>query len=301
MSGAPSPVSDAFVPVPGGRLFSRALGAGPTVIAVHGGPDFDHEYLRPELDVLASAARLVYYDQRGRGRSFAGDVPPVTIASEVADLDAVRAAVGANRAVVLGHSWGALVALEYAWAHPERVTSLVLMNPAPVSSEGRESLRAELARRRTATEVARLQSLSRDPDYQRGDHGLDAEYYRIHFRPAVRRTDQLDDVVGRLRRAFTEEGVVAARAIESSLYDQTWDLAGYDLAARLRGIEVPTLVIASTADIIPLSVPSDIVRAMPNAGLVVLEDCGHFTYLERPDRVAALVGGLMARDTGLHP
>ncbi len=100
MPGPARAVSDAFVPVPGGRLFVRALGTGPTVIAVHGGPDFDHEYFRPELDVLASAARLVYYDQRGRGRSFTGELPEVTIASEVADLDAVREAVGADRVVV---------------------------------------------------------------------------------------------------------------------------------------------------------------------------------------------------------
>jgi proline iminopeptidase len=290
-------VTDAVLPAVDGRLFVRALGRGPTVIAVHGGPDFDHEYLRPELDVLAAAGRLVYYDQRGRGRSFTGELPEVTIASEVADLDAVRASVGADRAVVLGHSWGALVALEYAWAHPDHVSGLVVMNPAPVSSDGVAAVQAELVRRRTAEEMARLRALRQDPDWLRGDLALDADYYRIHFRPAVR-ADQLDDVVGRLRRAYTEAGVVAARAIEASLHDQTWDLPRYDLEARLREIDVPTIVIGSTEDMIPLSVPSGIARAMPKAELAVLEGCGHFSYLDDPDRVAALVAGLMARDTG---
>ena len=297
MAGSARPVRDAFVEIPRGRLFVRALGTGPTIVAVHGGPDFDHEYLRPELDVLASAARIVYYDQRGRGRSFAGEIPAVTIDSEVADLDAVRVAVGADRAVVLGHSWGVLVALEYASAHPDRVSGLVLMNAAPVGPDGRDALRRELARRRTPKEMARMQALRQDPDYQRGDLALDAEYYRIHFRPAMRRPDQLEDVVGRLRRAFTEAGVVTARAIETSLYGQTWDLAGYDLEARLRQIDVPALVIAGAEDFIPPSVPSDIARAMPRAELVVLEDCGHFAYLDHPDRIAALVGELVARDT----
>ena len=63
----------------------------------------------------------------------------------MADLDAVREAAGADRAVVLGHSWGVLIALEYAWAHPDRVSSLVLMNPAPVSADGRRMLQDELA------------------------------------------------------------------------------------------------------------------------------------------------------------
>jgi proline iminopeptidase len=297
MAGALRPVTDAVVRVPGGRLFVRALGAGPTVIAVHGGPDFDHEYLRPELDLLATAARLVYYDQRGRGRSFTGELPEVTVASEVADLDAVRASVGADRVVVLGHSWGALVALEYAWAHPDRVSGLVVMNPAPVSSDGLAAWQAELAGRRTVEEMARLRAFRHDPDWLRGDLALDAEYYRVHFRSAVR-ADQLEDLVGRLRRAFSESGLVAARAIETSLYDQTWDLPGYDLEARLRAIHVPTVVIASTEDMIPLSVPSGVARAMPAAELVVLADCGHFSYLDEPDRVAALVAELIARDTG---
>jgi proline iminopeptidase len=258
------------------------------VIAVHGGPDFDHEYLRPELDVLAAGARLVYYDQRGRGRSFTGEVPEVTIASEVADLDAVRAAAGADRAVVLGHSWGALLALEYAWAHPERVSSLVLMNPAPVSSDGRSVLADELARRRTPADAARRRALLQDPDYQRGDLALDAEYYRIHFRTTVPR-DRLDDVVTRLRRGFTEAGVVAARAIETSLYEATWDRVGYDLLGRLHRVDVPALVIASTGDFVPPGIATGIAGALPNADLVVLEDCGHFASLERPDRVAELV------------
>ena len=284
-------MSDAFVPVPGGRLFVRALGAGPTIIAVHGGPDFDHESLRPELDTLASAARLVYYDQRGRGRSFTGELPEVTIASEVADLDAVREAAGADRAVVLGHSWGVLIALEYAWAHPDRVSSLVLMNPAPVSFDGREMLRDELGRRRTDEESARREALLHDPDYLRGDLALDAEYYRIHFRTTVP-SDRLGDVVGRLRLGFTEAGVVAARAIEASLYAQTWDRPDYDLLARLREIRVPTLVIASSEDFIPLAVATEIAGALPNAELIVLEACGHFPYVEQPDRVAAFVLGV---------
>jgi len=297
MTWAPAQMVDAFVPVPGGRIFTRTIGGGPTLIAVHGGPDFDHEYFRPELDVLATTTRVVYYDQRGRGRSFADRIPEVTIASEVADLDAVRSAARADRVIVMGHSWGALVALEYAWAHPDRVSSLILMNPAPIDADGVAALRRAFATTKTADDVARLRSLSEDPAYREGDLALDADYYRIHFRSMVR-GDRLDELVGRLRRSFTPGGVVAARAIETALYDQTWDLPGYDLAARLPGIDLPTLVITGPDDVIPPSIPGDITRAMPRAELVVLDDCGHFPYLDHPDRIAALVLALAPRDTG---
>ena len=77
--------------------------------------DFGHDYLLPEFDRLADACRLVYYDQRGRGRSYAGDAPDdVTMAGDVDDLDCVRRSLGLETMAVLGHSWGCLVAMEYA-------------------------------------------------------------------------------------------------------------------------------------------------------------------------------------------
>ena len=80
-------------------LFCRDVGAGPPIVVVHGGPDFDHAYLLPELDRLADSFRLVYYDQRGRGRSAEGvRAEDVTLRSEVDDLDRVRSRFGlANR------------------------------------------------------------------------------------------------------------------------------------------------------------------------------------------------------------
>lgn len=105
------------------------------MIVLHGGPDFDTSYLLPELDRLSDKFHLIYYDQRGRGRS-ADSVKPedVTLESEIADLDEVREHFHLDKVVLLGHSWGTVLALEYALRHPERVSRLVLMDPAPASA-----------------------------------------------------------------------------------------------------------------------------------------------------------------------
>jgi proline iminopeptidase len=65
-------------------MYFRDIGRGTPVLVLHGGPDFDHQYLLPELDRLADSCRLIYYAQRGRGAS-RGNVPPtgVTLASEI--------------------------------------------------------------------------------------------------------------------------------------------------------------------------------------------------------------------------
>ena len=118
------------------RLYVREVGLGRPLVVVHGGPDFNHRYLRPELDRLAERCRVVYYDQRGRGRSFAvGAAIEVTMQSEVDDLDGVRRRLGLDTVALLGHSWGALVAMEYALAFPAQVSQLIVMNPAPASPD----------------------------------------------------------------------------------------------------------------------------------------------------------------------
>jgi proline iminopeptidase len=264
-------------------------------VVVHGGPDFDHEYLLPELDLLADWFRLVYYDQRGRGRSFTGEGPDdVTIASEVRDLDRVRAWTGSNSVAVLGHSWGSLLAMEFAARHPDRVSHLVLMNSAPVSHADAIDIQSALRAMRSPAEATRMAILRADEDYLRGDVEAEAELYRIHFRPAVRDAAQLERVVGRLRVAFTPEGIVAARAIEDSLYAQTWSREDYDLLPQLRTLRMPALVIHGDRDLFPVALARRLASAIPDARLIVLPDCGHFAYMEQPDLVRDAIRELLA-------
>jgi proline iminopeptidase len=116
MSDTPKQAHEGYFPVPGGQLYFREIGNGRPLVILHGGPDFNHNYLLPDLDRLSSAFRLIYYDQRGRGKSSPGVAPEdVTIDSEVDDLDRLRQFFGlsqywATRGMSLSH--------EYATCHP---------------------------------------------------------------------------------------------------------------------------------------------------------------------------------------
>jgi proline iminopeptidase len=110
---------EARIPVGGADLYSREIGKGTAILVLHGGPDFDHSYLLPELDRLSDSYRLIYYDQRGRGRSAEGVRPEdVTLASDIADMEKMREHFNLNSMVLLGHSWGTVLALEYAVRYP---------------------------------------------------------------------------------------------------------------------------------------------------------------------------------------
>jgi len=274
---------DGYVPVPGAQIYFRELGSGRPLVILHGGPDFNHNYLLPDLDRLSRSFRLIYYDQRGRGRSSPGVSPEaVDIVSEVDDLDRLRQHFGLDTIALLGHSWGALLAMEYATRHPNHVSHLILMNTAPASHADLTRFR-EHRQAADATSLTKMQRISNTRQYVNGDIEADAEYYREHFRGTLRSSDQLEVVVGRLRSHFTPEDIVKARAIEDRLYAQTWLSREYNLLARLRKLKTPTLVIHGDHDFIPLECARNVADAVSGSRLVVLSECGHFAYLERPD------------------
>src|SRR6476620_8996289 len=128
-------------------LFVRRIGSGPPVVVLHGGPGADHEYLRPGFDALAQGRELIYYDQRGGGRSPVARNVPVGWREQVADLEALRQHWGLERLTVAGYSWGGLLAVLYALAHPGRVGRLALVSPAPTWRAAREGFEAAFARR----------------------------------------------------------------------------------------------------------------------------------------------------------
>jgi proline iminopeptidase len=283
-SDQPTP-REGCIPVEHAALFYRDIGQGQPIIILHGGPDFGHNYLLPDLDRLADAFRLIYYDQRGRGKSTENVRPEdVSIQSEIDDLEGLRAYFQLDQAAVLGHSWGGLLAMEYAIRHPDRVSHLILMNTAPASHDDYMLFRQDRLSK-APHDVETLKVLASRPAYAEGDLEAEAAYYRVHYRATLRPPELLDRLIEHLRVGCTREGILKARAIEDRLYDETWRLSDYDLLPKLKHLSIPTLVIHGEYDFVPVECPTHLAEAIPGARLVVLRDCGHFSYLECPDQV----------------
>jgi proline iminopeptidase len=273
------------IPVGGAELYCREIGQGTAIIVLHGGPDFDHSYLVPDLDRLSDSFHLIYYDQRGRGRSADGVRPEdVTLASDIADLEKVRQHFHLDSVVLLGHSWGTVLALEYALRYPQRVSRMILMNPAPASTDDYKQLRKEWLEKR-ADDMERRKTVSDTAAYKEADPDAVTAYYRIHFKPALARPEDYEKLIARMQANFIrqgKEGIIKARAVESRLMNDTWSSPGYDLLPKLKSLKIPTLVIYGDHEFIPAATAEHITRAIPNARMVTLKGCGHFSYLECP-------------------
>jgi proline iminopeptidase len=273
------------ISVKNAELYYREVGQGQPIIILHGGPDFDHTYLLPDMDRLSNTFHLIYYDQRGRGKS-ATNVQPeeVSIESEMQDLERVREHFELESVSVLGHSWGGLLAMEYALRHPKHVSHLILMNTAPASADDFVLLLQHRGQR-PAADVARLNALSADARYQEGDPDAVAEYYRNHFRATLRQEEHLEKLIESLRSSFTKEGILKARKIEERLIHETWLSSEYNLMPDLQQLTMPALIIHGDHDHIPVECAAHIAEAIPGTRFALLKECGHFSYLEYPDDV----------------
>jgi proline iminopeptidase len=288
-------VRDSRIPVGGADLYVREVGKGPAIIILHGGPDFDQSYLLPEMDRLADSYHLIYYDQRGRGKS-ADRVRPedVTFASDIADIEKVRQYFHLDSVTLLGHSWGTVLALQYALQYPERVSHLIIMNPAPASRDDYVELRKEWLEKRPDA-VAQKKAIAETAAYKEGDPEAVTAYYRIHFKSGLARQEDYEKLIARMHADFNKEGVLKARAVEDRLMQDTWANPNFDLLPKIKALKVPTLVLSGDHEFIPASSAEHIAQAIPNARLVTLKGCGHFTFMECPvpvhEEIDNLFGG----------
>ena len=266
--------------VRGVSLFERRVGQGPPAVVLHGGPGADHGYLLPGFDTLSIGRELVYYDQRGGGRSPVARDVPVGWREHVADLDALRDIWGLARLVLLGYSWGGLLAQLYAVEHPHRVERLALVSPAPSWRAAREEFERRFAERNLAPALERERRALREsglrerdpPAYERRLFELAVVPY--FYDPAKARELTPFRVVGRTQQ-------------------EVWrSLGDYDLRPALGRLQVPAFVLHGEDDPIPIE------AACETAGLLgaefhALDRCGHCPHVERLDEFRRLVDAFL--------
>ncbi|HXG43340.1 MAG TPA: alpha/beta fold hydrolase [Gemmatimonadales bacterium] len=271
--------------VNGVALYERRTGAGPPVVVLHGGPGAHHDYLLPGFDALARGRELIYYDQRGGGRSPVAREVPVGWRDQVADLEALRGLWGLERLTIAGYSWGGLLALLYAVTHPARVERLALISPAPAWRAARE----EFERRFRARTLSPALQAARQALRQSGLRERDpAAHQQRLFELAV---------AGYFHDPAQARSLTPFRITERTQRAVWESLGDYDLRPALEQVRVPALVLHGDDDPIPLETAEAVARAI-GAEFHVLRDCGHVPYVEAFDQFVKRLDGFLPRAAG---
>ncbi len=270
--------------VNGVTLFERRVMAGPPeVVVLHGGPGAHHDYLLPGVDSLATGRTLIYYDQRGGGRSPVERDVPVGWREQVADLEALRQVWGRERLDLLGYSWGGLLAMLYATSHPDRIGSLALVSPAPARGSERPDYERRLAERNNTAAIQAQRAELKASDLRSRDPEA---YQREIFRLAV---------TGYFHDPSRARDLTPFR-ITGRTQSEVWASLGpdYDLRPALTALRVPAIVLHGDDDPIPLATAAATAAAL-NAELVTLPDCGHVPYIEAADLFTAALNRFLPR------
>jgi proline iminopeptidase len=246
------------------------------LVFCHGGPGL-WDYLDDVAVLLGDVARTTRWDQRGCGRSQRRG--PYTVARFVADLDRIREHTGQPRIGLLGHSWGATLALRYALAYPDRVSHLIYVSGTGVDPDDtwKPTFYAEADRRAAAgpdaARRAELSARSRTPDEDR-------EYAILEWS-----MDYTDPVAGRrhAERMATPWPGINWECAEHLKADIGGWLRDGDGPARCRDLAVPTLIIDGDRDQRPRWAVDSLARALPDVRRVILTGAGHLPWVEDPD------------------
>lgn len=267
-----------FVESADAQLFCRTAGEGKALIVVHGGPGLAQDYLLPQFYQLAENNFVIFYDQRGCGRS-TGEVnaETMTVHTFVEDLEAIRKAYNLDTVSILGHSWGAFLAMEYAIAHPECVDKLILANSWPSTSEG-FALFAQESKRRLAPYQEEMDAISHTPAYEEGDPELFERVHRIMFSAYCYDPQSADLLDLRMSREAVLNCIKIHRMVFRNVFGKQ-----YDINASLDTLAMPTLIIHGDSDPIPSSTAETLHEHIANSQYESLQHCGHFPHVEVPE------------------
>ena len=275
---APPAVAEAYATTPDSvRLWYRVVGNGPLTVIVP-----NALYHAVQLDELATPGRrLVLYDPRGRGRSDSVPAEKVSLAHNLADVDAIRQAVGADSFAVIGWSGMGMEMFVYALRHPGRVTRLVQL--APVAARWAPWADSLFTSRQARTDSVAMAALS-----ARVEAGEFAADPAAHCRELARVTTVAswgDTALAHLAPdvcVFPNEWPEAIGAYFSAFFPS---IDGYDWRGDLGKVSVPRLVIHGALDNTPLAGNQEWVAGQSNARILVIPGAGHWPHYERPDLV----------------
>jgi pimeloyl-ACP methyl ester carboxylesterase len=266
--------------VAGGAIRGHRAGEGQPALLLHGGAAVP-DYLGPCAELLDGLFETIRYTQRGTPPSEAP--PPYTIESHVADAVAVLDHVGLERAWVIGHSWGAHLALHLLVAHPERVEGALCIDPLGADPSVFAAFEAKLDEALTQEERARV----REIEERRRAGAVTEEDLLERFRLVL--------PVYFVRAAFPPPERIGVQASIETNRSLAQHFERRTLANRLPRVRAPVLFVHGEDDPLPPESATNTAPLIPGALVETVPDCGHFPWLEQPEAFRAAVERLLAR------
>lgn len=245
----------------------------PVCFLAHGGPGCDHTVYVPGVSELSDSMQLVYIDNRGSGRSGYPNPSTYTLDNNIEDIEALRKYLGLDKIVLLGQSYGGMIAQGYAVKYQEHLSALILVTTAPSYRYIKEA-EAELKKRGTQEQIEMgkylFEGSFKSNDQFRQFFKLFGNLYSVN---------NYDEDAS--NEAFDRE-ILSYQALNLGMSDF---MTKFDYLEQLSDIKVPTLIIGARQDwITPVENTYRIAEKIPHGRVVILEHSSHSVFVDEPEK-----------------
>jgi proline iminopeptidase len=287
-----------YYTINGAKIWTVSVGKGDPIVIIPGGPGGAHIGMRG-FDSLSTTHTLIYYDAFGRGRSdTAKDVKEYSLQRDIEDLEGLRKALGFKKMIVLGHSYGTVVAQGYALQYGQNVSHLILSAPFhshAMWQENDDNYNKEI--RTNYPEVWDTLMIIRKQGFQSSDSLHQVIYNRIPY--------------GFVYAYNPENFIRSGRStypnrFNTRLYYQMVgkdgdfvvanDIGTFDYRNQLRNLKMPVLILAGRYD--RVAVPWMMVQYKqfcPQAQFILFEKSGHNPHVEEPQKTFDYIRSFLNR------
>jgi proline iminopeptidase len=278
-------------------LFVKVMGQGYPLVLMHGGPSLDHTTLLP-LEPLADQYTLIFYDHRCNGRSEGAEASTMTMDNLTADADTLRQELGYDQWIVLGHSFGGNVALEYALRYPQRLSRLILMNTGGDQWWVNHNAPELLAKRGFSNDIVKAARR-----FYNGQVTVD-EYFPTLVKFLRAYSYHRSIIYNPTFLTVAEKigfGFPMKLRPEALIFGYGQMLQGWTVMDRLDEIQVPTLVTAGRYDFLfPPEHQAILADRIPDARLELIECAGHNPQMEETDVTVGIIRSYLAETTPVY-
>mgnify|MGYP001306331519 FL=1 len=278
-------ITNETIEINGVNHFISKMGSGEPLLVIHGGPGLFHNYLVPHFKSLAENYQIIFYDQRGCGKTdFPADTSSVNIDTYVEDLEGIRNHLKIEKLDLIGHSWGSLLAINYSKKYKNKIKRLILISPAPGNSDYFDETFRNMQKKRSEENTKELVQTMMSSAFEKRDEET--------FKKAILLGDKVNladqEKVSELYEPMVFDKTRANNLmLVNSLLEKTY--FNLDITEGLNLITAPTLIIIGGLDNVPFASTQLIHENLKNSKLEVIKKSCHYPFFETPKQFNKIV------------
>lgn len=284
---------EGYLQTKGGVIFYRSFGKGIPMLIINGGPGMNSEGFTQLAIQLSKNNRTILFDQRGTGRSKFDVIDPSTITVKLMaeDIENLRKKLGIDKWIILGHSFGGMMASYYATLYPERIEKMILSSSGGIDLELQSYVGANLRSKLTTQQQDSLDLYNNK--ISRGD---------TSFKTRLQRAGVLAYayVYNKINVPTISERLTQTNNRINGLVWQNLQKIHFDCAPKLSGLSIPVLIIQGKQDIVEEKTAAKAHRVLKNSTVVLLDKCVHYGWLDKKEEYFSAIDKFLRQKNPDH-